>query len=288
MAHPLRLLAALVLLCGVAAPTFAPSAVAQVGVTSVAVGQPRGTPPARAERVLRVGVDIFASERVSTGTADRAHLVFLDGSAVTVGPNSDLVIDRFVYDPTTRSGDLAMSATRGTFRFVGGAISKRSEVTVRTPGATVGIRGGIVTITIGLDGSVTAIFAFGTAMTVSNPLGSSKAIRPGSSITVPFNGPPLPPVVLPPGTFQAIMGAFEAVFGTATPPTLDDTALLAALQQFLVSPNTDWITVLQTLASQGILVTNSNRGTGASPPITGGGGSGDGGGGGGEGEGGGS
>ena len=273
MAHPVRLLALLALLCGLAS-SFSPPALAQVGVTSVAVGQPRGTPPAQAERVLRVGLDIFANERVLTGAADRAHLVFLDGSAVTVGPNSDLVIDRFVYDPATRSGDLAMSATRGTFRFVGGAISKKSEVTVRTPGATVGIRGGIVTITIGLDGSVTAIFAYGTAMNVSNSLGSSTAIRPGSSITVPFNGPPLPPIVLPPGTFQAILAAFEAVFGTTTPPNIDDTALLAALQLFLASPTTDWIAVLQSLAAQGILTTNANRGTGAPHPVVGGGGGG--------------
>jgi hypothetical protein len=274
MTRPLGLLAALVLLCGLAAPPLAPSALAQVGVTSVAVGQPRGTPPAQAERVLRVGLDIFANERISTGATDRAHLVFLDGSAVTVGPNSDLVIDRFVYDPASRTGDLAMSATRGTFRFVGGAISKKSPVTMRTPAATVGIRGGIVTIAIGADGSVNATFIYGAEMTATNPLGSSTAIRPGSTISIPFNGPPFPPVVLPPGTFQAILAAFEAVFGTATPPTFDDSALLAALQLYLSAPTTDWFTVLQTLASQGILTTNVNKGTGAPPPTTGGGGGG--------------
>ena len=136
MANTFRLLVAAIVACGIALPAAAQTG---VGVASVTVGQPRGTPPAQTERVLRVGVDIFANERIATGAADRAHLVFLDGSAVTVGPNSDLVIDRFVYDPATRTGDLAMSATRGAFRFVGGAVSKKSEVTVRTPGATLGI-----------------------------------------------------------------------------------------------------------------------------------------------------
>src|SRR5260221_5396911 len=121
----------------------------QVGVTSTAAG----TPPAQQERILRVGVDIAASERITTRTNDRAHLVFLDGSALTIGPSSDLIIDRFVYDADRKVGDLAMSATRGVFRFVGGAISKKTEVVVRTPTSSVGIRGSIMTIAIGSDRS---------------------------------------------------------------------------------------------------------------------------------------
>lgn len=277
-----RLLTAAVA-CSVALPAVAQTG---VGVASVAVGQPRGTPPAQAERVLRVGVDIFANERIATGAADRAHLVFLDGSAVTVGPNSDLVIDRFVYDPATRSGDLAMSATRGAFRFVGGAISKKSEVTVRTPGATLGIRGGIMTIVIGNDGSIAASFLFGDKMTVSNPLGTSSAIRPGSIINVAFGGPPQPPILLPPGSFQAFMTSFESVLSGAGLPNIGDEALLTALLIYLKDPyGSDWITILQNMAAQGILTTNINRGTGATPPYTvqtqengGGGGEGEGGG----------
>jgi hypothetical protein len=270
MAYLSRFSAAFIVVCSLAAtlavPAFAQSG---VGVASVAVGQPRGTPPAQAERVLRVGVDIFANERIATGAADRAHLVFLDGSAVTVGPNSDLVIDRFVYDPATRTGDLAMSATRGAFRFVGGAISKKSEVTVRTPGATLGIRGGIMTIVIGADGSIAASFLFGEKMTVSNPLGTSSAIRPGSVINVAFNGPPQPPILLPPGSFQAFKTSFESVLSGAGMPNIGDEALLAALLLYLKDPyGSDWITILQNLAAQGILNTNSNRPTGAAPPPT--------------------
>jgi hypothetical protein len=263
MARLFGLLFSLFLACSLAVP-----ALAQVGVTSVAVGQPRGTPPAQNERVLRVGVDVFANERIMTGAADRAHLVFLDGSAVTVGPSSDLVIDRFVYDPATRTGDLAMTTTRGAFRFVGGAISKKSEVTVRTPGAMVGIRGGIMTIVIGTDGSIAASFLFGERMTVSNSQGSAIAIRPGSVINVAFNGPPRQPILLPPGSFQAVLSTFESILSGAGVPNVNDEALLAALLIYLREPNgTDWITILQNLAAQGILTTNANRPTGATPPA---------------------
>ena len=40
------------------------------------------------------------------------------------GPNAQLTIDKFVYDPATKTGDLAINASKGVFRLVGGKISK--------------------------------------------------------------------------------------------------------------------------------------------------------------------
>ena len=64
----------------------------QVGVTSTTTGGPLGKPPALPQRVLKVGVDVFASERITTSAADRAHLLFVDGSSLTVGPDADITI----------------------------------------------------------------------------------------------------------------------------------------------------------------------------------------------------
>ena len=72
------------------------TALARVGVTSATDGDPLGKPPAEAERVLRIGIDVQANEVIRTGANDRAHLVFLDGTALTVGPNAQLTIDKFV------------------------------------------------------------------------------------------------------------------------------------------------------------------------------------------------
>src|SRR5262245_66238789 len=111
---------------GVAALTLPALADPRVGVTSATTGGPTGKPPAQAERVLHVGVDVQANEVVTTGANDRAHLLFLDGSSLTVGPQARLTIDRFVYDTNTRAGVLAINASQGVFRFVGGKISKTS------------------------------------------------------------------------------------------------------------------------------------------------------------------
>jgi hypothetical protein len=170
---------------------------ARVGVTSVTNGDPLGQPPAEPERVLRVGIDVQANERITTRANDRAHVVFLDGTALTIGPNSALVIDKYVYDPDRKAGDIALSVTRGTFRFVGGAISKNNEVTIKTPSATIGIRGGILTLAVNDSGATTANFLYGTSMRVTALGGTQTATRSGSEITVPVGGTPTPPNIVP-------------------------------------------------------------------------------------------
>src|SRR5260370_30066452 len=122
---------------GIAALALPSPATAEprVGVTSATSGGPTGKPPAQAERVLHVGVDVQANEIVTTGSNDRAHLLFLDGSSLTVGPQARLSIDKFVYDPNSKTGALAINASQGVFRFVGRKISKTAPVTITTPSA---------------------------------------------------------------------------------------------------------------------------------------------------------
>lgn len=206
---------------------------ARVGVTSVTDGDPLGQPPTQPERVLRIGIDVQANERITTRGTDRAHVVFLDGTALTIGPNSVLVIDKYVYDPDRKAGDIALNVTRGTFRFVGGAISKNNEVTIKTPSATIGIRGGIVTFSVSDSGATTANFLYGDSMRVT-ALGSTQtATRGGSEITVPVGAPPTPPTLIPlgrmigerpfeqtkPGPIQAALPPQGQTTTTQPPPT---------------------------------------------------------------------
>ena len=188
-----------ILAAAIAAGLAAAPASARVGVTSVTDGEPVGLPPAGTERILRVGIDVQANERVTTRADDRAHVVFLDGTALTVGPNSVLVIDKYVYDPDRKAGEMALSATKGVFRFVGGSISKNSEVTIKTPSATIGIRGGIATVEVAEGGATKAHFIYGDAMRVTGLGATQIATRSGSEITAAPGTPPSPPALRPPG-----------------------------------------------------------------------------------------
>ena len=181
---------------------------ARVGVTSGADGDPLGKPPNENERILRIGIDVQADEVITTAANDRAHLVFLDGSSLTVGPDARLTIDRFVFDPATQKGDLAINATKGVFRLVGGKISKSNAIVIKTPASTIGIRGGITIFSVNQN-QTTADFIFGYSMTVTAGGLTQTANRAGSQIVTNAGGVPGAPTLLKPGSLTAALGNLE-------------------------------------------------------------------------------
>jgi hypothetical protein len=186
-----------------------PSAAARVGVTSTSEGDPLGKPPAEQERVLRVGIDIQADELVTTHADDRVHLVFLDGTSLTVSANAVVRIDRFVYDPAKGTGGIDITATKGVFRLVGGKISKSNAITVQTPSATLGLRGGIGLFTVNAD-QTTAHFLFGKSLQVTAAGRTETALRPGSEIKAASGGPPSLPAAIARGGLAQALGTLEA------------------------------------------------------------------------------
>lgn len=196
---------------------------AKVGVTSATDGDPRGKPPSEAERVLRVGVDVQANELITTSANDRAHLMFLDGTSLSVGPNAQLTIDKFVYDPTTKTGDLAINASKGVFRLVGGKISKTNAITVTTPSSTIGIRGGISILSVE-QRSTLSVFVFGISMSVGAGGKIEIVTRPGFQVTTQFGGLPGRAGAVPPGALSAALSQLEASKGSGQSGGADQSA----------------------------------------------------------------
>ena len=125
---------------------FAADAETRVGVTGAVNPSASGTPPGAGARQLTVGSDIEFRERVITTTDGQAQILFLDQSSLLIGPNSTVVIDEFVYDPATNKGNMAATLTQGSFRYIGGKLSKQGNATLNTPVATLGIRGSDITV----------------------------------------------------------------------------------------------------------------------------------------------
>lgn len=185
----------------------------RVGVTSATDGDPLGKPPAANERVLRIGIDVQANELITTRTNDRAHLMFLDGTSLTVGPNAQLTIDKFVYDPNSKTGDLAINASKGVFRLVGGRISKTNPITITTPSSTIGIRGGITLIDAETRRTIST-FVFGTNMTVTGGGRTETVTRPGSQVTTTLGAIPGRPILVPQGALNGQLAQLEGRAGT--------------------------------------------------------------------------
>lgn len=205
-------LAGLVLFSGMS------GAVAQdrVGINSAvnqdATGAPAGAPP----RPLVIGQDVVFNERIATGTTGQAQLLFLDKSAMTIGPNSDLTIDEFTYDRSIGVGKLAMSTSRGVLRFVGGKLSKQDDaVTLRTGLATIAIRGGAFLAEQTAGGQLNVYFIYGRAASVIGANNVTQTMRrPGYVITVSGPGAsPSAPYLAPPGALARLTAGLDGRTG---------------------------------------------------------------------------
>ena len=102
--------------------------------------------------------DIFSYDTVKTGKGQVA-IEFLDETRVDITQHSKLIIDDFVYDPNSKTGKLSLKATLGTVRYASGQIAKNSaqNISIKTPTATVSVRGTDFAMTIDEIGSSTII-----------------------------------------------------------------------------------------------------------------------------------
>jgi FecR protein len=105
-----------------------------------------GTPPEGSAHTLVVGAGVVHKENIQTSSQGSTQILFPDQSTLNIGRNSSLVIDEYVYDPKTNQGSMLTTLAKGTLRFVGGQISHINGVTVNTPLAALGIRGGVATV----------------------------------------------------------------------------------------------------------------------------------------------
>ena len=103
-------------------------------------------------------LDIFSYDTVKTGKGQVA-IEFLDETRVDITQHSKLIIDDFVYDPNSKTGKLSLKATLGTVRYASGQIAKNSaqNISIKTPTATVSVRGTDFAMTIDEIGSSTII-----------------------------------------------------------------------------------------------------------------------------------
>ena len=128
------------------------SAAPQVG-TSAAVRGDVYVTTSGAERKAKVKGVIRLQDQVLTRDDSALQILLLDRSTFTVGQNCTMVIDKFVYDPTTTAGEVSASVAKGAFRFMSGRIGKNNPTNakVSTPSATIGIRGTFFEGVVGED-----------------------------------------------------------------------------------------------------------------------------------------
>ena len=186
-------------------------------------------------RALTLGQDVLFKETIKTGGAGSVQLAFLDRSTLNVGQNSSVVIDEFVYNPAAGAGSMGLTLSKGLLRFVGGQISHTSGVSVTTPVATVGLRGGSATVGFagprGSGGDCQgAIFINHIgSLTLKNKVDQISINRPGYGVCVLADDKPFPkPFLVPESVLQSYIRSItshgDQHGGRSEPPTDQMTA----------------------------------------------------------------
>lgn len=212
------IIAALLLLSPSAALAASVAAPLNIGVASAVRGAVRATAPGAAGRVVETGKPVYSRDKVSTGPEGKLQILLLDQTSFTVGPNSELELDEFVFDPATNAGKVSAKIAKGAFRFVTGKIARRDPSTMRvtTPVGTIGIRGTMTAGTVGGGEATIVLLGPGPennadeksgGITVKNDKGSTEVDKDGWGVTVKAGEAPSPAFQLSPAQLEGILSS---------------------------------------------------------------------------------
>ncbi|MGZ9116131.1 MAG: FecR family protein, partial [Methylocystis sp.] len=163
-----------------------------------------GTPPGAAKRSLSVGLGVQRRERIETSPYGSAQIVFNDTSTMTVGRNSAVTVDDFVYSQGG-GGQQGVSMAKGVMRFVGGGVSHEGGTKLRTPTASIGVRGRTALVRVGGSCGTLVVHQYGFI-----DVGGQALTRPGYGVCAPSGGPVSEPFLVPPETIAQIVAALES------------------------------------------------------------------------------
>jgi len=91
----------------------------------------------------QAGQAVFQADGLRTGADGRVGITLRDDTRLSLGPNSEVRLDRFAYAPAESQVGFVLRIVRGVVAYVSGRIAKLSPDSIRleTPGAIVGVRG---------------------------------------------------------------------------------------------------------------------------------------------------
>lgn len=148
MTNPGSLIGALMLVCSMATPVVAQErpVAGRIKVSTGAAFIVRDG----AEIPAGLGQHVFESDGLRTGVDGKIGVTLGDDTRLSLGPNSELKLERFTYTPADSAFGLALKFVRGAATYVSGRIAKLAPDSVRleTPAAIVGVRGTTLAISV--------------------------------------------------------------------------------------------------------------------------------------------
>ncbi len=151
------------------------------------------TAQTRAAQITRKGDKILTEVDTPVEMRDliqtlkgRTDIKFVDDTKVSVTEYSKLIIDEFVYNPEKKTGKLSLKAALGTIRYSSGKIAKnsRQNVKIKSPTASVSVRGTDFTMNVQEDGASSFILLPSTDEAGKSYVGSIDVSTLGGTVTL--------------------------------------------------------------------------------------------------------
>ncbi len=124
-----------------AVPAFAQEqpAAGQIKIASGSVVIVRGTSTIPAQ----AGQPVYEADTLRTGDDGKVGITLKDDTRLSLGPNSEVRLDRFAFAPAEGRLGFVLKVVKGVAAYVSGQIAKIAPDAVRleTPSAIVGVRG---------------------------------------------------------------------------------------------------------------------------------------------------
>ncbi len=162
------------------------------------------------ERMLRQGDRVYHTELIKTGKNSLATLLLDDNTQVSLGADTAVQLDQFIYNPDSTQGAVTLNSARGIFRFLTGLLPSKSYK-IKTPVATIGVRGTVFDVWNRKDGSTVILLRHGKVV-VDNLQGSGPPVlldRPMLVTTVDSAESQPTPATPVSGSVKAYFEAFD-------------------------------------------------------------------------------
>lgn len=148
------------LLLSICIVPMASAANANIGKVSTLKGSNAQLERSNSKSVLSSSSGIESMDLIVMGSNTSSEIKFVDDTNVKITANSRLLIDDFVYDPNNKSaGKLGLKVALGTVRYASGQIAKSAQqnVSIRTPTATIAVRGTDFSVSVDETGGSTVV-----------------------------------------------------------------------------------------------------------------------------------
>lgn len=135
-------------LCSLAAPVFAQDRPVagriKVSTGSVFVVRDGAQIPAQ------VGQVVYEADGLQTGADGKIGVTLNDDTRLSLGPNSEMKLERFTFQPADSGFGLVLKFVKGAATYVSGRIAKLAPDSIRleTPAAIIGVRGTTLAINV--------------------------------------------------------------------------------------------------------------------------------------------